>query len=59
MKPITCMKIAFKGIKSRRHYRLVRGSFQKAISHLSSDLQDSALREFDRVAKKFGSSDKY
>lgn len=59
MKPITCMKIAFKGIKSRRHYRLVRGSFQKALSYLSIDLQDSALREFDRMAKKHGNFDKY
>ena len=54
-----CLKIARKGITSRRHLRLVRGSFDKATMKLSSDLRDSALREFDRIAKAYGNFDNY
>ena len=38
-------------IKSPKHFQLLFGKFQKAIAHLSEDLQDSAKREFRRVAK--------
>lgn len=39
------------GLKSRRHFRLLRGRFSKAVSCLSSDLQDSCLRTFDRKVR--------
>ncbi len=38
-------------IKSPKHFQLLFGRFQKAIAHLSPDLQDSAIREFRRVAQ--------
>ena len=38
--------------KSRRHLRLIRGKFSNAIRHLSFDLQESAMREFNRIAAK-------
>ena len=38
-------------IKSPKHFQLLFGKFQKSIAHLSEDLQDSAKREFRRVAK--------
>lgn len=38
-------------VKSRRHLRLVRGKFEKAIRGLSIPLQDSAMREFSRLVK--------
>ena len=38
-------------IKSPKHFQLLFGKFQKAIAHLSEDLQDSDKREFRRVAK--------
>lgn len=47
---VRMMKQATK-IKSPKHFQLLFGKFQKAISHLSEDLQDSAKREFRRVAK--------
>ena len=56
---IQCMKVAKKGIKSRRHLRLVRGSFDRLTAHMSVDLRDSALREFDRIAKRYGNFEKY
>lgn len=39
--------------KCRRQYRLIKGRFENALrkAGLSLDLQDSALREFERVAK--------
>jgi hypothetical protein len=40
-----------KSIKSPKHFQLLFGKFQGAISHLSESLQDSAKREFRRVAK--------
>ena len=56
---IQCLKTARKGITSRRHLRLVRGTFDRRTSHMSVELRDSALREFDRIAKRHGSFDKY
>lgn len=38
-------------IKSPKHFQLLFGKFQKATKHLSIDLQDSAIREFRRVAQ--------
>ena len=38
-------------IKSPKHFELLFGKFQKSIKHLSVDLQDSANREFRRVAQ--------
>jgi hypothetical protein len=54
-----CLKIAAKGIKSRRHLRLVRGTFDRLTAGLSIDLRDSALRTFDRIAKENGSFTEY
>jgi hypothetical protein len=54
-----CLKIAAKGINSRRHLRLVRGTFDRLTAGLSTDLRDSALRTFDRIAKENGSFTKY
>ena len=56
---IQCLKVALKGINSRRHLRLVRGTFVRRTAHMSVDLRDSALREFDRIAKAHGNFDKY
>lgn len=47
---INLMKQA-REIKSPKHFQLLFGKFQKAINHLSEDLQDSAKREFRRVAQ--------
>jgi len=38
-------------IKSPKHFELLFGRFQSSIKHLSVDLQDSANREFRRVAQ--------
>jgi hypothetical protein len=38
-------------IKSPKHFELLFGRFQKSLKHLSIDLQDSANREFRRVAQ--------
>jgi hypothetical protein len=38
-------------IKSPKHFELLFGKFQKSLKHLSIDLQDSANREFRRVAQ--------
>ena len=57
--PVTYLKVAHKGIKSRRHLRLVRGQFQATIRHLSHDLQESSMRVFDAIAKKYGSFERY
>jgi hypothetical protein len=57
--PVTYLKVAHKGIKSRRHLRLVRGQFQATIKHLSHDLQESSMRVFDAIAKKYGSFERY
>jgi len=38
-------------IKSPKHFELLFGKFQKSLKHLSVDLQDSANREFRRVAQ--------
>jgi hypothetical protein len=38
-------------IKSPKHYQLLFGRFQSSLKHLSVDLQDSANREFHRVAQ--------
>ena len=56
-----CLKIAAKGINTRRHLRLVRGTFNNLIAKakLSDGLRDSALRTFDRIAKKNGTFSKY
>jgi hypothetical protein len=43
-----------KQAQSRRHLRLIRGKFGKAIAHLSDSLRDSAWREFDRQCPNFG-----
>ena len=56
---IQCLKTARKGITSRRHLRLVRGTFNRRTSHMSVELRDSALREFARIAKPHGSFEKY
>jgi hypothetical protein len=56
---IQCLKTARKGINSRRHLRLVRGTFDRRTAHMSVELRDSALREFDRIAKAHGNFDKY
>jgi hypothetical protein len=56
---IQCLKIARKGITSRRHLRLVRGTFDRRTAHMSVELRDSALRTFDRIAKAHGNFDKY
>jgi len=56
---IQCLKVARKGITSRRHLRLVRGTFDRRTAHMSVELRDSALREFDRIAKRHGNFDKY
>jgi hypothetical protein len=65
-KPLTKMttatellKIARKGIQSRRHLRLVRAKFDKSTAALSVELRDSALRTFDRIAKENGNFAKY
>lgn len=58
-KPVTFLKVAHKGIKSRRHLRLVRGQFMATIKHLSIDLQESSMRVFDAIAKKYGSFERY
>lgn len=54
-----CLKIAAKGITTRRHLRLVRGTFDRLTANLSDDLRDSALRTFDRIAKEHGTFEKY
>jgi hypothetical protein len=56
-----CLKIAAKGINSRRHLCLVRGTFNNLIAKakLSDDLRASALRTFDRIAKENGTFSKY
>jgi hypothetical protein len=56
---IQCLKTARKGITSRRHLRLVRGTFERRTAHMSVELRDSALRTFDRIAKAHGNFDKY
>jgi hypothetical protein len=56
---IQCLKTARKGITSRRHLRLVRGTFDRQTAHMSVELRDSALRTFDRIAKAHGNFDKY
>jgi hypothetical protein len=56
---IQCLKVARKGITSRRHLRLVRGTFNRRTAHMSVELRDSALRTFDRIAKAHGNFDKY
>jgi hypothetical protein len=56
---IQCLKVARKGITSRRHLRLVRGTFDRQTAHMSVELRDSALRTFDRIAKAHGNFDKY
>jgi hypothetical protein len=56
---IQCLKTARKGINSRRHLRLVRGTFDRRTAHMSVELRDSALREFDRIAKRHGNFEKY
>jgi len=38
-------------IKSPKHFELLFGRFQSSIKHLSINLQDSANREFRRVAQ--------
>jgi hypothetical protein len=38
-------------IKSPKHFELLFGRFQSSLKHLSIDLQDSANREFRRVAQ--------
>jgi hypothetical protein len=38
-------------IKSPKHFELLFGRFQTSLKHLSVDLQDSANREFRRVAQ--------
>jgi hypothetical protein len=38
-------------IKSPKHFELLFGQFQSSLKHLSIDLQDSANREFRRVAQ--------
>ena len=38
-------------IKSPKHFQLLFGRFQESLKHLSIDLQDSANREFRRVAQ--------
>jgi hypothetical protein len=40
-----------KSIKSAKHFQLLFGRFQTAISKMSEPLQESAKREFRRVAK--------
>jgi hypothetical protein len=57
--PTQCLKIAAKGITTRRHLRLVRGTFDRLTANLSTDLRDSALRTFDRIAKEHGTFEKY
>ena len=59
--PTQCLKIAAKGINTRRHLRLVRGTFNNLIAKakLSDDLRESALRTFDRIAKEHGTFSKY
>jgi hypothetical protein len=47
---IKMMKQA-RSIKSPKHFELLFGKFQKSLKHLSIDLQDSANREFRRVAQ--------
>jgi len=54
-----CIKIAAKGITTRRRLRLVRGTFDRLTSGLSTELRDSALRTFDRIAKERGTFSKY
>jgi hypothetical protein len=54
-----CIKIAAKGITTRRHLRLVRGTFDRLTANLSTELRDSALRTFDRIAKEHGTFSKY
>lgn len=48
---ITSLMKQVRMVKSRRHLRLVRGKFEKAIRGLSIPLQDSAMREFSRLVK--------
>jgi hypothetical protein len=38
-------------IKSAKHFELLFGRFQSSLKHLSIDLQDSANREFRRIAQ--------
>ena len=38
-------------IKSPKHFELLFGRFQSSLKHLSIELQDSANREFRRVAQ--------
>ncbi len=40
-----------RNIKSPKHFQLLFGKFQSANAHLSVDLQDSANREFRRIAQ--------
>jgi len=56
---IQCLKIAAKGITTRRHLRLVRGTFDRLTAGLSIDLRNSALRTFDRIARANGTYNKY
>jgi hypothetical protein len=48
---LNCMR-AIAGVKRRRQMAMLRGRFEATLrkAKLSFDLQDSALREFDRVA---------
>ena len=48
---VTKMMKQARAIKSPKHFQLLFGKFQKAISHLSENLQESAKREFRRIAK--------
>lgn len=38
-------------IKSPKHFNLLFGRFQSSLKHLSIPLQDSANREFKRIAQ--------
>ena len=51
MNPTMKMMKQAREIKSQKHFQLLFGRFQTSIKHLSIDLQDSANREFRRVAQ--------
>lgn len=51
MNPTIKMMKQARAIKTPKHFELLFGRFQKSIKHLSIDLQDSANREFRRVAQ--------
>jgi hypothetical protein len=51
MNPTMKLMKQARGIKSPKHFELIFGKFQKSLKHLSIDLQDSANREFRRVAQ--------